>query len=164
MIAFAYEDLAPVPGASVISYKTIGTAPYRKFIVNMYNVVHSGGVDPVSAQIVLNETDNSVDIFTTTMPGNPYGTWAAHTMGLENSNGTKGFAYPGRNASTTWTATNEGVRFYPAVYSAPAVPLRYSWLPAGTFTGSSSAMPSYSALSNVSIPFSVTDGHWSKLS
>lgn len=110
-IAFAWEDLDP-DGAGTIEYYTVGTAPNRRLILDIESVPHYPGPGPnnnITTQIQLWEGCGQIEIHTTTQPEGV----DVHTMGIENSTGTIGFAAPGRNAST-WTATNDYVAFVPA--------------------------------------------------
>ncbi len=107
IIAFAWSDLNPNEGGS-FQYFTIGTAPNRIFVVDVKNLSHYGFPGRVTSQIQLYETTNIIEIHTTEMT---YG-GAVHTMGIENVDGTIGFAVDGRNASI-WSAAEEMVQFVP---------------------------------------------------
>ncbi|HIO73378.1 MAG TPA: T9SS type A sorting domain-containing protein [Flavobacteriales bacterium] len=113
LIAFAWEDLDPgTPGGGTIEYFTKGTAPNRTLIVNFIGVPHWPGPSPnldVTSQVVLYETTNVIEIHTTNMTTDG----GLHTMGIENMDGSDAVAFPGRNASGTWSAINEGVIFEP---------------------------------------------------
>lgn len=115
LIACAWTDLYP-PAGGVINCLTIGSAPSRTFIVNYINIAHfSGQTNPITQQIKLMETSNIIEIHTTTKPSNNQTT----TMGIQNAGGTIGFAVTGRNANSTWSASNEAVRFTP-IYTCVA--------------------------------------------
>ena len=107
IIAFAWSDLNPEEGGS-FQYFTIGTAPNRIFVVDAKNLSHYGFPGRVTSQIQLHETTNIIEIHTTEMG---YG-GAAHTMGIENFDGTLGYAVEGRNTSI-WSAEEEMVQFVP---------------------------------------------------
>ncbi|MEO6166698.1 MAG: GEVED domain-containing protein [Chitinophagales bacterium] len=127
LIAFAWEDLSPQLGGSV-SYFVSGTAPYRKLVIRFDSVPHytfTGSSDPITAQVHLYETNNYIEVHTTSMPGNPDALWFTHTMGIENATGTLGTAVPGRNGSNTWTAYEDAWQFVPAEYV-------YDWSPAAS--------------------------------
>ncbi|MBL4754620.1 MAG: SprB repeat-containing protein, partial [Flavobacteriales bacterium] len=106
LIAFAWEDLSPQTGT--IDYFTTGTSPNQICVINFMNVPHFGSNNMVSTQILLYEGSNQIDIHTQEMSSDG----GAHTMGIENANGTIGFPVLGRN-STNWSASNEGMRFAP---------------------------------------------------
>lgn len=136
LIAFAWEDLSPQLGGS-ISYFLTGIAPYRKLVVRFDDVPHfsnSGSSDPVTSQVQLYESSNLIEIHTTSMPGNPTGSWLDHTMGIENANGTLAAAVTGRNGNAVWTASDDAWRFSPNEYI-------YNWLPAGTLNDASLSNP-----------------------
>jgi N-acetylneuraminic acid mutarotase/subtilisin-like proprotein convertase family protein len=114
LIAFAWNDLYPPAGGS-IEYFTTGSSPDRRLVVKFNNIQHYPTGNAVNAQVVLFETTNLIEIHTTSMPSNN----TAHTMGLENSNGTQAIIYPGRNG-VSWSASNEGVRF-------TSQPVTYQW-------------------------------------
>lgn len=107
-IAHVWNDLYP-PGGGTIGYKTIGTAPDRKCIIQFAGVPQCCGSSyPRTSQIHLWEGCGRIEIHTQSQPY-PFG---SSTQGIENSNGTTGYATPGRN-STSWTATNDYVAFQP---------------------------------------------------
>ncbi len=110
LIAFAWEDPDPgnggQPAENLLRYETIGTAPNRILIVDYFNVDHYPNGNNMTVQMLLYESNSSIEVHTTTMPtdgGN-------HTMGIENIDGTTAFTVAGRNAAS-WSATNEGIRF-----------------------------------------------------
>ncbi|HUM47036.1 MAG TPA: GEVED domain-containing protein, partial [Chitinophagales bacterium] len=136
LIAFAWEDLSPQLGGAV-SYFISGTAPYRKLVIRFDSVPHytfTGSSDPITVQVQLYETTNYIEIHTTSMPGNPSALWFNHTMGMENATGTLGIAVPGRNASNTWTATEDAWQFAPIEYA-------YNWFPAASLNNPTFSNP-----------------------
>ncbi|MDI1354949.1 MAG: hypothetical protein PSX36_08525, partial [bacterium] len=110
LVAYCWTDLNPGTGGS-ITYTTIGISPNRTLVVS-FNAIpyYSSGNGPITSQIKLFETTNSIEIHSTTVPAN---TSYARTNGIENSGGTIASVVPGRNATSTWTATNECYRFTP---------------------------------------------------
>ena len=106
LIAFAWEDLSPQTGN--VEYWTTGTSPNQIFVFNFMNVPHYGSNNMVNTQILLYEGTNTVEIHTQEMTSDG----GAHTMGIENANGTIGIPVLGRN-STNWSTTNECMRFTP---------------------------------------------------
>ncbi|MFK7968842.1 MAG: HYR domain-containing protein [Bacteroidia bacterium] len=112
LIAFAWEDLNP-SGGGVIRYTTSGTAPNRILIME-FNAVRSFGAGyVVTAQVVLYEGSNLIEIHSTSIRP---GTFDIMTQGVENADGTVATAVPGRNSVADWSAINEGARF---TYSTP---------------------------------------------
>ncbi|MCB9269369.1 MAG: HYR domain-containing protein [Lewinellaceae bacterium] len=108
----AWEDLDPgnggAPGVNLLRYETVGTAPNRVLVLELYNVDHYPSGDRVSLHLQLYESTNVIEIHTTSQPA----TCCNHTQGIENATGTVAYAVPGRN-STTWTATNDAYSFNP---------------------------------------------------
>ena len=127
LIAGAWEDLNP-PAGGTIKYFNSGTFPFEKLVIQFTNIPHAPARDSVTFEIVLYETTNFIEIHTTLMPGNPHGFWYAHTEGIEDANGLKALAVPGRNSNNTWTATNEARRF------SPYGTFTYSWTPLGSLS------------------------------
>jgi hypothetical protein len=115
IVALSWNDWYP-PGAGIIAYETIGTAPNRMFIVTYTNIPHccTSGPPDNSGQIVLYETSNIIDIYTghITSDGSPA------TEGIEDASGSNGTAVPGRN-STQWTTNNTAYRFLPYTAAPP---------------------------------------------
>ena len=120
MIAFAWANLSPLLSGTV-DFFTTGMSPNRVFVLNLKNISHATGINPITTQIQLYETTNEIQIHTSMMlhDGTP------HTMGIENFDGTKFYSPIGRNASL-WNATNEGISFKPN-YIPPSV--IYTWEP-----------------------------------
>jgi gliding motility-associated-like protein len=114
-----FVDLKLSLGGS-ISYKTTGTAPFRKFTVQYNNAPYFNnnctGVLTNTFQIVLHETFNYIDciINNKNQCNTTIGNWLNYgTIGIQNASAAIAFAAPGRNASI-WAASNEAWRFEPA--------------------------------------------------
>jgi hypothetical protein len=112
LIAYSWTDMNPQSVCSVFTYSTFGSSPTRTLVVSANGLYHysPSSTLPVTAQIKLMETTNIIEIHTTTKPINSS---YATTMGIENSGGTIGYAVTGRNATSTWSATNECYRWSP---------------------------------------------------
>src|SRR3954468_19568937 len=87
IIAFAWTDWDPSKVADGIRFETRGQAPNRRFVLQFNNVPESApGRGLVMAQLVLNETTNSIVMYTNMMsftwPGSRF------TQGIENADGT----------------------------------------------------------------------------
>ena len=108
LIAFAWEDLNPSTGGT-ITYTTIGSQPNRIMVMTFSNVPHYNGGGNVTAQVQLYEGSNRIEIHTMDMQTNS----DPHTMGIENSGGSAAFTPPGRNASGSWSASNDMYQFIP---------------------------------------------------
>ena len=112
-----------------ISYYTIGTAPFRKTIINFngLNYFNCTGLDARKAyfQLVLSETTNEIDVNVQDKPLPCLGNSSANgngnsLIGLNNADGTIGVAAPGRNTSE-FAVTNESYKFTPSGASATTV-------------------------------------------
>lgn len=102
----------------VLQYATIGTAPFRKFIVKFSNapIFDTCLFGTVSMQCELNETYNTIDIFILSKPlcNNNSGIHTNYaTLGIQDIGGFNNCVVNGRNASI-WSASNEHWRFSPA--------------------------------------------------
>lgn len=86
IIAWCWTDLNPGAGGTV-SYETTGVAPNRQFIVYYDDVLHYGGDDQVSGQIVLHETSNAIDLIAIDIQSDG----GSMTQGIENIDGTAAF-------------------------------------------------------------------------
>ena len=139
LISFAWNDLYP-PAGGTIEYFTTGSSPSRRLIVKFNAIQHWPGGNPVTAQVVLFETSNLIEMHTSLMTNN--GT--AHTMGIENSSGTQAVLYPTRNG-TSWTASNDAVRFGTGIAT-------YLWNTGPT-------APSITTASSGNYSVTVTDGN-----
>ena len=150
LIALAWEDYDPSVGG-IIDYYTTGIAPNRKLIVNFTNVPHfGGGGGALSSQLVLNETTNVIEIFTTSQISDG----GLHTMGIEDISGTIGNVAPGRNA-TSWSTSNDGKRFTPG--QPPVGSFTYSWNPSVGLSDSSISTPMASPLQTTTYVVTVSD-------
>jgi gliding motility-associated-like protein len=113
-----YMDLDPNLGGQ-ITYATIGTAPFRKFVVNYSNMRIFGSTcntNTSTFQIVLYETTNEVDVHITdkaTCDANTTNYSNYGTVGVQNIGATAAFTAPGKHASI-FNATNEGIKILPA--------------------------------------------------
>ncbi len=129
-----YHDIDPRFGNPEIGYEVIGTAPNRVLAVSFFEVPYynAGGPSTVLStfQMVIYETTNVIDFYVEQKPdpnatlGSPINGGRA-VLGIQNDNGTEGFAAPGRNTGV-WEATQEAWRFSPAGDSV----IEFSWLDA----------------------------------
>jgi len=119
--------------SGTVGYKLTGSAGSQKFIIQWAGPVYQG-TDNDTAQIILNEGSNNVEVmfapFTNNVP-------KTYTLGVENSGGTSGTAAPARNASTASTSAGEGWRFSPAA-------VNYSWAPSTFLNNASISNPNAS--------------------
>ncbi|SDI42046.1 gliding motility-associated C-terminal domain-containing protein [Chryseobacterium taeanense] len=110
----AYHDIVFSSGdASEIYYSTIGTAPYRKFVINFYEGRVSGCTERSSSQIVLHETTNVIEVFIDKkLTPCPTRKFENALIGVINSDGTQGVSPANRNTGV-WQALQEGWKFSP---------------------------------------------------
>lgn len=99
---------------SEINYAVIGTAPYRKFVVNFRNGRISGcDSEASSSQIVLSEGSNNIEIFVENKPlACDLASVKNAVIGINDATGDLGLAAPGRNTGN-WSAQNEAWVFTP---------------------------------------------------
>lgn len=132
----ALHDMYFYGAGSEMSYSVIGTAPYRKFIVNFTNGRISGCDSGTStSQIVLSETLNTIEIFigNKNLPCD-LAKFKNALIGINDATGTLGMAAPGRNTGL-WEAQQEAWVFAPS--GAKIIP-RFIWYNgAGDVIGSS---------------------------
>ncbi|MBL4652696.1 MAG: gliding motility-associated C-terminal domain-containing protein [Flavobacteriales bacterium] len=138
LIAFAWEDLDPNGSVDgTIEYFTTGTSPNQILVINFIDVPHYGAGGNVTVQLLIYEDGSDIEIHTTSQPDAA----GFHTMGIENSDGTVGFAAPGRNGQS-WTATNDAYRF-----SKPILPSSFVWswtsTPLAFFSSTDSSFVNY---------------------
>jgi gliding motility-associated-like protein len=110
-----YQDIfsRPIaPHSRYIYYQTVGTAPQRRLIVGWCEAPLFGCPNaPVTIQIVLNESDYSIENHLIEKPACEANLGNRATHGL-NYDDQKGVVVPGRN-NTSWTAFKESWRFEP---------------------------------------------------
>ena len=99
---------------SEINYAVIGTAPYRKFVVNFRNGRISGcDSEASSSQIVLSEGSNNIEIFVENKPlACDLASVKNAVIGINDATGDLGLAAPGRNTGN-WSAQREAWVFTP---------------------------------------------------
>lgn len=100
---------------SEISYSVIGTAPFRKFVVDFYKGRLSGcDTQTSTSQIVLSEGSNTIEVFVENkeIPCN-LAKYRNSLIGINDGTGNLGISAPGRNTGI-WSATNEAWIFSPA--------------------------------------------------
>ena len=128
-----FQDTDPsdsAPGYR-ITYGIEGQSPCRKFIVNYYNLGQflcgtDNGVQ--TSQIVMYEVSNIIEVYVKSRT--PCATWenGRGVIGIQNADGTLGYAAPGRNTfDPRWSATEEAWRFTPSGNSA----VQFEWLENG---------------------------------
>lgn len=133
------------PGA--ITYKTVGTAPFRRFVVN-FNFIGNccSATDLYKGQIILYETTNIIDVMVFKSAA------ALRVLAIQNTGGTIGVGAPGRNGVFYSVTTPEGWRFAP-VNAAPT----YSWAPAAGLSSSTSSAPVATVTATTTYTVTMTD-------
>ncbi|REC53638.1 hypothetical protein DRF62_12655 [Chryseobacterium piscium] len=109
-----YHDMVfSASDASEIYYSTVGTAPYRKFVISYYDGRVAGCTDRSSSQIVLHETTNIVEVFVDKkLTPCPTRKFENALIGIINDTGTVGYSPASRNTGN-WQALQESWKFTP---------------------------------------------------
>ncbi|MEQ9188790.1 MAG: gliding motility-associated C-terminal domain-containing protein [Cryomorphaceae bacterium] len=124
-----WDDLNPSTSTNgTIETYLVGTSPNRVRVINYVNIRHFASAGALyTFQIALYETSNIIQIHTTQVPAfSEGGGNAGTTMGIENADGTDGYAVPGRNA-VNWSASNDYVSFIPITQG-----FTYTWSSIGS--------------------------------
>jgi uncharacterized repeat protein (TIGR01451 family) len=112
LIAFAWDDLNP-PGSGSFNYFTTGAAPNRIFVLNAINLaVCCGSTPQITAQILLYEGTNVIEIHTTKATSNN-----GMTMGITDEEGVFATVVPGRNGAI-YSIEDDFVQFIPPASAA----------------------------------------------
>ena len=112
-----------------VKYQTVGTAPFRRFIVTYDDVSMFNCPTRSTTQVVLYETFNEVDIFLESRPLScARANESEAVIGIQNEEGpVVGTSPPNRN-SGDWQATNEAWNFKP---NAAQTGIKYEWTEKG---------------------------------
>lgn len=112
-ILFPWHDNYP-PMGGTIKYQLMGTAPFRKFVVQFQNMpMFQCPTTFFSGEVILFETINAIETHLLNKQLCPGWNNGRAIHGLVNANGTSAVIIGGRNCPVQWTAANEGVRFTP---------------------------------------------------
>lgn len=107
MIAVAWRDFNPNrSGSGDISYETVGVTPNRRLIIRYNNIRQYSGSGSITAQVILKETDNTVEVHTAHLTNSGRIT----TQGVENTSGTEAYYIDGRN-NQAFGLQNDAVLF-----------------------------------------------------
>jgi uncharacterized protein (TIGR03437 family) len=124
-----------VPGAGAVYYQTIGTAGSRQFIVQWNNAYPQGSATPVTFEVILKETANSVIFQYQTVdlgPGNPASNGAQATVGIWGS-------AAAASLQIEWSYdVNVLSNSYALLFSTPQALCSYSTTPSGGVSVSAS--------------------------
>ena len=110
-----------------INYMILGSSPSRQFVVNYSEVCHFGftcSENTTTSQIILYESSNTIDVNIFDKPLCVDWNDGLAAVGVQNMNGTVGFAPPERNTSA-WETSDEFWRFTPSVGEAN---YEFAWL------------------------------------
>jgi len=138
-----FEDIDPTNQGDIY-WQVTGTYPSRKLVVSFYEIPYYGDPNSVStgscsnplfltAQIVLYETTNAIDIYIKDKPVCTGWNNGLAIQGIQNATGTVAYTISGRN-NTVWTATNDAYRFLPM---GPSI-VSFSWLQNGSVISNNS--------------------------
>ncbi len=110
-----FHDMVFSESNSEINYKVIGTAPYRKFVVNFRNGRISGcESEASSSQIVLSEGSNNIEIFVENKPrACDLASVKNAVIGINDATGDLGLAAAPERNTGNWSAHNEAWVFTP---------------------------------------------------
>ncbi len=100
-----------------ITTQTIGTAPYRVFIVKYNHCAYEGGscaypANELDMKMVLYETTNIIEIYIKKKTVCTSWNGGKAVQGIQDENGIIGYATTGRNCSQ-WSANNDAKRYTP---------------------------------------------------
>lgn len=113
-IMYPWQDINPAASTDdFVGYKTVGTAPNRRFYIVYKNIEMFD--DPIEAcsGIILYEGSNRIETILDEKPLNAGWNGGAAIHGLHNEDGTLADVVPGRNFPTQWTANLDSWEFVP---------------------------------------------------
>ena len=117
IIALGWADWVPVT-TSQIKYETRGSAPNRRFVLQLTNIGENGGNGHITAQLVLYESTNEIALYTTELSTTV--TKRTFTQGIENLAATEAEFVAGRD-SAKFNLANDGLKFTPVSPNKPPV-------------------------------------------
>jgi hypothetical protein len=110
LVAFAWDDLNPSAGGTV-TYELMGTAPDRMLTITFTEVPHFGSSGAeVTVQTILYESTDVIEIHVTEIEPDAFG---GMTQGLENADGTLGFATTDSTNDEAFNQDSVAYRFVP---------------------------------------------------
>lgn len=131
-IGAVYGNLSFANTGTITAF-TVGSAPYRKFVVNWMNGQYqASNTGTVTTQMILYETSNIIEVHTARNTGQ-----YAAVEGIQNSTGSVAYVVSGRN-NQTFNISNDSYRWTPL--------LNFSWSPTA---GMSSAASPTTIVSNL---------------
>ncbi len=119
-------DLLPKTSGTYIFYLSSGVAPNRQLVVMwcqvpMFSQQETDCRDSIATfQIILHEGTNTIEDQILTKRSCDSTCTNRATLGVQNDNGTIGFAVPGKN-NTSWTASQEGWLYTPVSVDSFAI-------------------------------------------
>jgi gliding motility-associated-like protein len=113
-IMYPWQDINPSASPTdFIGYKTVGTAPNRKFYIVYKNIPMFNSTIEACSGVILYEGSNKIETILDEKPLNAGWNGGAAIHGLHNINGTLADFVPGRNYPTQWTANLDSWEFVP---------------------------------------------------
>lgn len=146
----AYHDMNPAlnPDPSQINYFVSGTAPFRTFVINFFEVAHSVCASlKTTQQVILYESSNVIEVNLVNKPICTSWNGGRATLGIQGNNLSEFAVPPGRNTGV-WSASNENYRFIPNGPQDPNSTIVWTD-PSGTVVGTGAQI-------NVCPPFGTT--------
>ncbi|HOZ50393.1 MAG TPA: T9SS type A sorting domain-containing protein [Chitinophagaceae bacterium] len=114
-IMIPHQDILPTNINAKIQYQVKGSAPYRRLIVSYDSISYFSCTSLMfSAQAILYETTNTIDINIKEKHICPGWNNGFAVLGIEDSSGTIAYSPLGRIGKTQWTAYSESWRFKPS--------------------------------------------------
>ncbi len=112
-ILFPWQDWFPnVDDGSFTGYTLLGNGLFEKLVINFFNVRLMGdNNDRGTFQLILYETSNDIEVHITKKPSSGDYLSNIGTLGLHNSDGTKGIPAHDSLNGKSWIANNQGWKF-----------------------------------------------------
>ncbi|MBC8047706.1 MAG: hypothetical protein H7Y00_12990, partial [Fimbriimonadaceae bacterium] len=132
-----WQDWDPNDVGSHVKYQTLGTAPYRRFVVSFDDIVLFGfgcASDKGTFQIVLYETTNIIQNHIIEKENCTDWENGKATQAIHNSDGTVSVEVSGRDA-TDWTASDESWQYTPSGLATGV-----EWYIGGTLIGTGDSL------------------------
>ncbi|MBK7852318.1 MAG: hypothetical protein IPJ66_14615 [Bacteroidetes bacterium] len=155
IIALCWNDLLHSAVNTGVDTFTVGSVGSRKFVIRFnagavafYNIGSQSG--SFGGKIILHEGTNKIELRIDAMNMGTV-TGRLKTLGVENSDGTIGFAAPGKNATDWLAGSSITYGFTPGFTCSGSGSISYVWLPSSNLSNAASANPDLNALSTSTV-------------